>query len=234
MKQIILAEQNRLEKKTMHRVFIDLESAYDRVIVSILIKKLISKGVSSRLCLLVESLLSNGYVQVAVNGELTSPIPRTRGLFQGSLLSPILFDVFIDDLAVELNNSTQTHKPMCFLFADDILLQSSSALIIQQMLEKTIHWCNTNGMKINVSKCGTFNESHGFKADNTTIPIVKTYKYLGVPIDAKGIRADLLLENNLRKATAAIIKLKQSLTSSSWPLVAKLNIYKMFVRSVLE
>ena len=124
--------------------------------------------------------------------------------------------------------------PMCYLFADDIPLQSSSVIILQKMLDTTVNWCRTNGMKINVPKCGTFKRHHGFKAGDLLIPVVDTYKYLGVPIDTKGIRGDLPLENNLKKATSAFIVVKQSLIVSAWPTVAKLNIYKMFIRSIIE
>ena len=111
MTHVLLAEQCRLNIKMKYRVFLDLRNAYDSVPISKVITKLLIKGVPKGLCKLIQSLDTNCTTQVAVNGKLTSPIPLHRGLFQGSILSPLLFDVFIDDLAEQLNDPLHKEAP---------------------------------------------------------------------------------------------------------------------------
>ncbi len=61
-------------------------------------------------------------MRVAVNGELTEQIETYRGLFQGSILSPFLFLVFIDDLTETISNASTDEWPNNLLFADDLEL----------------------------------------------------------------------------------------------------------------
>ena len=54
---------------------------------------------------------------------------------------------------------------------------------VQSILEKVSQWCNTNGMTINVAKCGTFITEKILSIENQPIPVVEVYKYLGIPFD---------------------------------------------------
>ncbi|KAL1916613.1 uncharacterized protein VTP21DRAFT_5317 [Calcarisporiella thermophila] len=87
------------------KAFIDLRQAYDKVKINRLLRKLRSKGVSPVLDNVIASLFTNTSSQPVVNGALLEPIPHYRRLFQGSLLSPWLFNIYIDDLAERLNGS---------------------------------------------------------------------------------------------------------------------------------
>jgi hypothetical protein len=99
---------------------------------------------------LISSLFVSCSSSVVVNGHLSPPIHRERGLFQGSLLSPWLFNVFIDDLAASINCQSAL-PPYALLFADDIQLQARSYPHAQNMLDIVSHWLDSNGMKVNIS-----------------------------------------------------------------------------------
>ncbi|KAJ9076112.1 hypothetical protein DSO57_1029388 [Entomophthora muscae] len=80
---------------------------------------------------LIMSLFMNGGSKIAVNGELTRFVPKERGLFQGSILSPLLFDIFIDGAALALMlafpiNEIGYHTAL--FFADDIKIQHKDPL----------------------------------------------------------------------------------------------------------
>ena len=231
--QLLLAEQARCNGQTI-RVFLDLKAAYDSVPINRLLVKMGKKGIPRYLIRLVESLQSNCYSQVAVNGGLTNPILLQRGLFQGSILSPILFDIYIDDLADGLNTAGANSLPICMLFADDIMLNTADAPTMQQHLDTVTDWCTQNKMELNIGKCGTFESGAGLKANGEDIPIVNTYTYLGVALSQEGIAFELLVENNHQKALGAFIAVKDSLSSRTWPPAIKINIYKMYIRSVME
>jgi hypothetical protein len=231
--QLLLAEQARHNGQRI-RVFLDLKAAYDSVPINRLLVKMGKKNIARYLIRLVESLQCNCFSQVAVNGGLTDPIPLKRGLFQGSILSPILFDIYIDDLADELNTAGAYSVPTCLLFADDIMLNTADALTMQQHLDTVTIWCSQNKMELNIGKCGTFVSGTGLMANGEYIPIVDTYSYLGVALSQEGICLDLLMENNYRKTLGAFMAVKNSLSSRTWPPAIKINIYKMYIRSVME
>ena len=230
---ILLSEQGR-ESGLSHRIYLDLESAYDRVNIPKLLVKLKMNSISDKIIALVSSLFMNCSSTIAVNGALSSPTPKTNGLFQGSLLSPDLFNWYINDLASALNVGSAPGLPNCLLFADDILLQTSSIEHGQQMLDDTQAWCIANDMAVNISKCGTFSIDACFKVDDKPIPVVTSYKYLGVPTGKTGIQAAMLMANHLEKARKPFLFVSRSLCSRSWPETAKLTIYKTFVRSIME
>ncbi|KAJ9050380.1 hypothetical protein DSO57_1014821 [Entomophthora muscae] len=68
----------------------------------------------------------NGGSKIVVNNALTSMVSKERGLFQGSILSPFLFDVFVDPVAWQLEELFP-HRQLGYyiglFFADDIKLQ---------------------------------------------------------------------------------------------------------------
>jgi hypothetical protein len=77
---------------------------------------------SNKQPLILTLTLSRTTMRVAVNGELTEQIETYRGLFQGSILSPFLFLVFIDDLTETISNASTDEWPNNLLFADDLEL----------------------------------------------------------------------------------------------------------------
>lgn len=233
MTQILLAEQCR-KSGLIHQIFLDLESAYDRVLIYKLLPKLAENKLQPKVIKLVESLFTNCSSIIAVNGALSSNIPRTKGLFQGSLLSPDLFNWYINDLAVDLNRESEPGLPNCLLFADDIQLQSRSIEKGQHMLDTVGSWCRSNGMAVNTGKCGTFTSDARFHIDGQAIPIVDSYKYLGIPLGKTGIQLEALMKINLTKANNAFIFVSRNMCSSSWPPSVKLTLYKTFVRSIME
>jgi Reverse transcriptase (RNA-dependent DNA polymerase) len=245
--QILLAEQARHSGRTV-MAFIDLQAAYDSVPIDRLLIKLGNKDVPKYLIRLVESLLSNCSSRIAVNGNLTDPVKLEKGLFQGSLLSPILFDIYIDDLAELLNGpnipsysqstTAQLHPtqtvPKCLLFADDILINAVTPAEMQELLNAFAQWLDLNEMAINVAKCGTLTHNQDLKINDLIIPKVETYRYLGIPLGINGIIAELLLEEIKNRFIGAFLTVKYSLASQLWPHAIKVNVYKIFVRSAIE
>ena len=280
---ILLAnETNHHHRKTTSiKVLIDLKSAYDSVNIHRLLAKMHHRKIHPTLIALVSSLFlpsMENISMVAINGILSASFPRERGLLQGSLLAPWLFNLYIDDLAMELNechrapgldiaydsisdagsdfntgvnpNSDYTlashHQlPPCLLFADDILLQSNSEPHMHHMLHVLHHWCKTNHMEVNIAKCGVLiypppsHEILSFRLGQhgPEIPMVASYTYLGMPstMDAKG-GPDVLAHMVRRNAQAETIlaALSQHIACASWPEMAKLSIYKTFIRPIIE
>ena len=95
----------------------DISKAFDRVWHEGLICKIKSIGVTSLPLELIQSFLSHRFQRVVLNGQSSRWLPVTAGVPQGSILGPLLFLIYINDLS---NNLSSTAK----LFADDTSLFS--------------------------------------------------------------------------------------------------------------
>ena len=134
---------------TINLCAIDLSKAFDKVNHKALYIKLMKRGIPERLLELLENLFSNCYSCVKWNNVWSSVFDIAFGVRQGSVLSPFLFALYLDDLA-KLCDA----KNGCFiiLYADDILLISPSVVYLEQLLhacERELHWLD---MAINFDK----------------------------------------------------------------------------------
>ena len=96
-------------------VFLDISKAFDKVWHEGLIYKIKSMGISGELLNLLENYLSDRYQRVVLNGQTSSWTPVLAGVPQGSILGPLLFLIYINDLPNELQSNAK-------LFADDTSL----------------------------------------------------------------------------------------------------------------
>ena len=93
-------------------VSLDISCAFDTVWHSALLTKLSPYGIQGQLHTRLTDFLHSHSQHVALNGILSSPFPVKAGVPQGSVLGPVLFLIFINDLSDSLENS------LC-IFADD-------------------------------------------------------------------------------------------------------------------
>ena len=106
------------------------------------------------------------------------------GVPQGSCISPRLFNIYLNQLFLELKNGLN-NRITIYGFADDILISSEQMDSIRTCIEIIEQWCLTYNMKLNHSKSGILVlEDRQKKYENLSvimsIPIVNKYKYLGV------------------------------------------------------
>ena len=102
LSQVLLAEEGTNLGLDI-KVFLDLQQAYDRVPHKRLFRALKAIKMPYTIAKLLYSLFVGCIIHVTVNKQLTRYIKIDRGLFQGSLLSPLLFNIFIDSLAKIIN-----------------------------------------------------------------------------------------------------------------------------------
>ena len=219
-----------------HKAFLDLRQAYDTVPLHRLWTKLQAMRCPTYVLLLLQGLLHNCCCRIVVNGRLSMPIARKRGLLQGSVLSPWLFNIFIDDLARTIEQECcYGNAPAGLFFADDIQLQGTNAESVQHALDITQEWVSANEMAVNISKSGHFaHQDANLKVGLEELPVVSQYKYLGFPHAVTGVDWTSHLWNNLRKAENMLIALKKKFPSNLYQEAVKLQLYKAFSRSMLD
>ena len=134
-------------------LYIDLSKAFDSVVHSKLLFKLGWFGIKDTLLLWLTSYLTNRHQLTVVDGIHSLPLQVISGVPQGSVLGPLLFLMFINDLPCQIATTNHPVK----LFADDIKIYSVvntilDALTFQLLINSIDDWCNIWQLKINVSK----------------------------------------------------------------------------------
>ena len=133
-------------------IFIDLKKAFDTLNHSILLKKIEHYGVRGIPLDWFKSYLTNRKQYLSVRGNISETMEVGCGVPQGSVLGPLLFLIYINDL------SKVSKKLTFFLFADDtnIYYESQDLTEIQKTvnkeLKKVCKWLDSNCLALNISK----------------------------------------------------------------------------------
>jgi hypothetical protein len=182
----------------LYSCFIDLSKAFDTVPRDILLKKLLSLGIKGNFFNIIRSIYSNNMACVKMNNKVTKPFAINQGVRQGCVLSPLLFNIFMSDLAKKLNSVQEKlvvdNVELNSLFwADDIVLLAKSDDKLTEMLNLLANYCKENKLTINnkKTKCLIFNKSgrlirQKFFLNGSELENVRTYKYLGFVLTPSG------------------------------------------------
>ena len=132
---------------------LDFSKALDKVHHEKLLTKLHSLGIGASLHLWIRSFLSNRTQTVLVDGSMSKPAPVLSGVPQGTVLGPLLFLAYINDINEHLSPGTHIR-----LFADDSLLYRNiltpeDSAILQRDLNVLQAWEHENKMEFHPDKC---------------------------------------------------------------------------------
>ena len=191
-----IIDSRKKRKLSTFCAFIDFRKAYDCINRDILWAKLDSIGVSGKLFNAVKSLYASVASCVRINNLTTDWFDVSCGLRQGCCLSPLLFNIFINDVAVRikaLGKGVMIDEDLvCILmYADDIVLISENAEDLQLMLNCLNEWCGANAMSVNASKSNVVHfrpnsipkTGHGFTCGEHHLVISDRYTYLGLTLN---------------------------------------------------
>ena len=224
------------QKNISLATFIDFSKAFDTVNHQILLEKLNICGIKNKNKNWIQNYLSNRKQSTVVNGSTSDLLNVTCGVPQGSILGPLLFLIYINDLSHMVNNTSM------YLYADDTVLLSNNPCIntctenMQRDLIIIAKWCQSNKLSLNIkkTKCMLFGSRVRLKRtrqpklyiNNTLVDFVHQYKYLGVILDSHLTFNKHL--NNIIKITAhkinLLAKIRQYLTE-----FASITIYKTMI-----
>ena len=189
---------------TIFGLFIDFSNAYNYVPHTLLFKKLRQKKIlEDDEVEYLECLYSRYKTNTGGDSFRTN-----RGVAQGSILSPALFDIFIEDLNDRLKLEADINLLDLLLYADDILVLCSSAAQLAKAINIIEDWCSANGMVLNKQKSAVIvfaprrkkkipfmslikdsltgkTEWRAMRKDFNGIPILSSYKYLGTQLESR-------------------------------------------------
>ncbi|KAH0808663.1 hypothetical protein GEV33_014128 [Tenebrio molitor] len=171
-------------------VYTDLSKAFDRIDHGLLLIKLESFGFSDNLVELIRSYLSDRFMYVGVNGYASKPFKQESGVPQGSVLGPLFFNIFINDLVDDLD---VPH----LLFADDMKIYLTidsidDALRLQGCIEEISRRCKLNNLVLNHLKCSIVSFTRktkpllfDYKINGSILTRRESIRDLGVIFDSK-------------------------------------------------
>ena len=216
--------------------FLDLEKAFDTVPHELLKTKLHRYGVDKMTLNWIDSFLCQRKQQVRVEGEYSKWSKVESGVPQGSVLGPLLFSIYMNDIISGIDSEIR-------LFADDCVVyrpikNAQDAKILQKDIEKLERWANKWGMRFQPYKCHIMHLTRNrtimqnkYILKDTVLKTVENTKYLGVTI-SKDLRWNAHINNISTKANSLLNLLKRNIKSSDQN--SKENAYKSLIRPILE
>ena len=188
------------EKKKLYTCFVDIKKAYDCTNRELLYYMLLTQyEIGGNFLKILQSMYDNHEVFIRVSDGLLQPIKTTIGLKQGCGISPLLFNLFIDKITEIFD---ETCDPVnlagedlsCLLWADDLILMSSSPEGLQNSINKTSAFYTDLGLELNTKKTKVivFNSrgiklnNHSFYVGGFLLEVVDNYQYLGIKLKPSG------------------------------------------------
>ena len=227
------------DKHEIRAVFLDISKAFDSVWHQGLVYKLKRIGIEGDMINIIESFLSDRKQRVTIDGKFSDWVDINAGVPQGSLLGPILFLVYINDIVDVVESKIK-------IFADDTFIYRTvdqfCTTILNKDLESITKWAwmwklvfnpDISKQAVEVIFSNKSNIASPFPLTFNGIPVkqVKDTKHLGLILDSK-LNFSNHMNEKLGKARSSIGVMKQV---KKWVDTKSLeNIYKLYVRPHLE
>ena len=224
------------ERQQLDLLILDFSKAFDVVSHRLLLGKLDHYGIRDQTLGWVTNWLTDRTQRVVVDGECSDDAPVLSGVPQGTVLGPLMFILYINDISDGTNCSIR-------LFADDCLLyrvvdSTRDAAALQWDLNQLCRWADGWEMDFNPTKCYVLSItrrrsplSYPYTINGVQLEHVKNHPYLGVELDST-LSWNQHQKNTLSKSQRTINLLRRNLHGCS--VKTKETAYKTLVRPTLE
>jgi hypothetical protein len=227
------------ENKAVDIFYLDFAKAFDKVPRQRLIKKLRAKGVDEQIVKWIENWLSNRTQVVCVQGEKSESCEVDSGVPQGTVLGPVLFSVFIDDLEVEIKR--RNLDVLIFKFADDTKGAKTIESVVdrekmQEALDCLCDWADKWGMAFNIAKCkvmhlGRNNPEYEYTMRGVRLGTTEEERDIGV-IVTKNLKPSAQCSKAAGRALTVLGQIRRNFHYRDRHIF--LRLYKQYVRPHLE
>ena len=223
--------------------YLDFKKAFDLVSHQHLLYKMSKYGITNQTLNWIRAFLHQRSQRVVIRGSTSESFEVTSGVPQGSVLGPILFLIFINDLPLEIISPLS-------LFADDSKVFSrivadknkkkgqaeNGNVLLQKDLNSIASWAKKWKMEFNVDKCkimhlGNQNIKHTYTMDGSSLATTNEEKDLGVLIDDK-LGFDKHIRSIVKKANRMLGLIKIGFSCLDKEIF--MNLYPVLVRPLLE
>ena len=235
--------------RRLYCAFIDFQKAFDRIYLDGLWFKLLKLGVNGRMLRILISMYNNVRSCVKHKNIITEYFSCSVGLRQGEILSPILFNIFVNDLEMKLQQNVEGGitiddiNMFLLFYADDTVILSETIQGLQESLNNLYDYCNEWNLKVNVEKTQTlvFRKSGHIKSNekwyygNELLVNTDHFNYLGVIVSYTGSFSKHI--NNLsKKGLKSLYALSSKLNCyiRNLDVSILLNLFDSHVASVLN
>ena len=226
--------------RKLYVAFIDFEKAFDSINRHLLWPILLKNGIKGQLFQCVKTMYDNVKVRVRCGTNLTDVIHCTAGVRQGDACSPILFSLFINELAIEVINNGRhgarflldAFELFILLLADDIVLLAETVVGLQNQLNNLNRAASTLQLNVNMLKSnivvfrkgGYLGAREKWVYNGVPMPVVNVYKYLGIYFSTRlsFVVACKDLASRAKNALLYVMKKLYTLNNNSLDLFMKI------------
>ena len=218
-------------------VFCDISKAFDRVWHKGLLFKLKENGIGDGLLLWLTSYLENRKQKVVIQASESNFLPLKAGVPEGSVLRPLLFLIYVNDITESLLSLTRLYADDSSLYYSATSLQDIEGITNHDLRNVSV-WAKQWLVDFNPNKTEAVifssRKDHGelvLYFENSRINIVDQHKHLGITLSSSGLRNDHI--NNTLNTASKIIHIMRRL-QFTLTRAALNQIYLFYVRPILE
>lgn len=240
----VLLQKCRDQTQDVHICFIDYEKAFDRVQHTELIDLLYEQGLDQNDINIIKNLYWEQTASIRVEDKLTTNIPIKRGVRQGCILSPTLFNIYSEKIFQKALENIQEGIKVNGRFvnniryADDTVIIANSQEGLQNLINSIAKEGDAFGLKINTEKTKAMviskkeNVNTYINIYNKQIEQVHKFKYLGCWI-TRDLNPETEIRCRIENARSAFLKMNKLLTNPTLSLNIRYRFVKAYIYSIL-
>ena len=240
----VLLQKCKIQQRDVFLCFIDYQKAFDCVNHSELIRLLQERSIDENDLNIIKNIYMNQVAYLRVGQESTSYFPIEKGVRQGCVLSPLLFNLYSETIfdralsdtedGIKINGQTVNN----LRYADDTVILADNQEALQRLIDRINTEGERLGLKINIDKTKvmvvsrTRNMPLNIKVNNKNIQRVSKFRYLGSWI-TEDLDLDIEIRSRIEQARPAFNNMRTLLSNSGLNLTLRYRFVKCYIYSIL-